>query len=178
MNVLWTYPLDPDGSDQIWPCYRAKSSTSRFSIIPTFLYLSTPRWMKYHTMEHGETGRTVRLKDTHLAGSSIQRPGARVLTAPWTRRPKAVPSLKLHRSVWLTTCPPRSKRSAHVSGLRVKGLSALCKWSRTALLSLVSAIRGKILLGLKRFMCGKLPWILWGSHLTRSGVITITGHCF
>lgn len=64
------------------------------------------------------------------------------------------------------------------SELGVKRLSALCKWSRTALLSLESAIRGKIPLGLKSFMCVKLPWVLWGSHLTRSGVITITGHCF
>ncbi|XDV24342.1 hypothetical protein PO909_028553 [Leuciscus waleckii] len=46
------------------------------------------------------------------------------------------------------------------SELGVKRLSALCKWSRTALLSLVSAIRGKIPLGLKSFMCGKLPWVL------------------
>lgn len=46
------------------------------------------------------------------------------------------------------------------SELAVKRLSALCKWSRTALLSLVSAIRGKIPLGLKSFLCGKLPWVL------------------
>lgn len=176
--VVNIYPLDPDGSDQICPCYRAVSSTSRFSIIPTFLYLSTARWMKYGTMKHGETGRTVRLKDTHLAGSSIHGAGTRALTALWTRRPKAAPSLKLHRSAWLTTCPPRSTRSADVSGLAVKSLSALCKWSRTASLSLVSAIRGKIPLGLKSVTCGKLPWVLWGPHLTRSGVITIAGHCF